>query len=294
MAETISNKVSDVTQELITQLSGKNQVFLKKVIDNVFSFVGLAGGVGTSTLVANVAKVLSNKKFSVLVIDFNICFPTQQIYMKIKQEVKKPDLVSLLAGENRLGECLEYKDKIAVLYANNRILFDKVSLDTSISSNNLTKLLEQVSSLFDVVLLDIPSCGSLDYELTNTALYKSDYIITVMDENVSCIGALNRLERNMAYVGIPTHHIKLIMNKRTNLNYPKNVFSALNINLELLLPYEITVIEAGLRGQLYVEKGASSSVTSAQFIEGITDLGKYILNLGGYKENENYIEELNT
>lgn len=292
MAETLSNKISDVTQDLITELSGKNQVFLKKVIDNIFSFVGLSGGVGTSTLVANVAKTLINKKFSVLVIDMNICFPTQQIYMKVKQEVKKPDLVSLLAGENKLGECLEYRDKMAILYANNRILFDKVSLDSASASSNLTKLLEQVSSLFDVVLLDIPCCGMLDYELTNTALYKSDYIITVMDENVSCIGALNRLERNMAYVGIPTHHIKLIMNKRTNLNYPKSVFSALNVKLELLLPYEITVVEAGLRGQLYIEKGSSTSITSAQFIEGIQDLSKFILSLGGYKEDATYVEEI--
>lgn len=286
MENTISSKVNDVTQTLITELSGKNQTFSKKVIDNIFSFVGLAGGVGTSTIVANVAKALVEKHFSVVVIDLNICCPAQHSFFKIEQKAKKPDLISLLSGENTLGESIETKEGVYVLYANNRILFDKVAIDTAGASNNLSMILEQLSSLFDVVLLDIPSNGALDFELTNVALFKSDFIISIMDENVNCISAYNRLQRNMTYVGISTQNLKVIMNKRTNITYPTNVFKSLEIELDVLLPYDVSVVEAGLRGNIYINKGASSSMTAAQFVEGIEELRDVILRYGGYEEKK--------
>lgn len=286
MENTISSKVSDVTQTLITELSGKNQTFSKKVIDNIFSFVGLAGGVGTSTIVANVAKALTDKHFSVIVIDLNICCPAQHSFFKIEQKAKKPDLISLLSGENTLGESIETKEGVYVLYANNRILFDKVAIDTAGASANFSSILEQLSSLFDVVLIDVPSNGSLDFELTNLALFKSDFIIAVMDENVGCIGAYNRLQRNLSYVGISIQNLKVIMNKRTNITYPTNVFKSLDIELDVLLPYDVSVVEAGLRGNIYITKGASSAMTAAQFVEAIEDLRDVILRYGGYEEKK--------
>lgn len=286
MEKTISSQVNNITQTLITELSGKNQSFSKKVIDNIFSFVGLAGGVGTSTIVANVAKSLVDKHFSVVVLDMNICCPAQHSFFRIEQKAKKPDLISLLSGENVLGESIEVKDGVYVLYANNRILFDKVSIDTAGAAANLTSVLEQLSSLFDVVLIDVPSNGALEFELTNQALFKSDFIITIMDENVGCIGAYNRLERNLSYVGISTQNIKVIMNKRTNITYPASVFRQLEIELEVLLPYDISIVEAGLRGNIYVTKGSSTSITAAQFVEGIDELRDILLRYGGYEDKK--------
>ena len=286
MEKTISSQVNNIAQTLITELSGKNQSFSKKVIDNIFSFVGLAGGVGTSTIVANVAKSLANKNFSVIVLDMNICCPAQHSFFRIEQKAKKPDLISLLSGENALRESIEVKEGVYVLYANNRILFDKVSIDTAGASANLTSVLEQLSSLFDVVLIDMPSNGALEFELTNQALFKSDFIVLVMDENVGCIGAYNRFQRNLSYVGISTQNLKVIMNKRTNITYPASVFRQLDIELEVLLPYDISIVEAGLRGNLYVTKGSSSAITAAQFVEGIDDLRDILLRYGGYEDKK--------
>ena len=283
---TISSKMNDIAQNLITELSGKNQSFSKKVIDNIFAFVGLSGGVGTSIIVANLAKSLTEKHFSVVVLDLNICYPIQHLYFKVEQKIKKPDLVSLLAGENKLGESLEIKDGISLLYANNRILFDKVMMDSPGTSNNLSAILEQLSSLYDVVLLDVPTNGDLAFELTNTALFKSDFIIAVMDENVGCIGAYNRLKNNLACVGISNQNLKVIMNKRTNITYPASVFRALDIDLDVLLPYEISIVEAGLRGNIYISNGASSSVTAAQFLEAIDELRDVVLRYGGYEDKK--------
>lgn len=285
-ANTISSQVSGIAQNLITELSGKNQIFSKKVIDNIFAFVGLAGGVGTSTIVANVAKSLSRKGFSVVIVDLNICSPIQHIYYKIEQKAKKPDLVSLLSGENKLGESLELKDGVSVLYANNRILFDKVVMDSPGTSANFSSVIEQLSSLYDVVLLDVPSHGELSFEITNMALFKSDVIIAVMDENIGCIGSYNRLERNLSYVGISTQNIHVIMNKRTNITYPTSVFKQLDIELDVLLPYELSIVESGLRGNIYIDKGASSSVTATQFLEAIDELRDVILRLGGYEDKK--------
>jgi CO dehydrogenase nickel-insertion accessory protein CooC1 len=156
-------------------------------------------------------------------------------------------------------------------------------MDTENTSKNFTRVLEQLSSLYDIVLLDVPSTADLEFEITNVALFKSDVIIAVMDENVSCIGAYNRLQRNLSYVGIPTNKIKVIMNKRTNITYPASVFKSLDINLEVLLPYDVSIVEAGLRGLIYITKGSSSSVTAAQFLESIEELRDDMLIWGGYQ-----------
>ena len=51
----ISDTIESISQDLIVRLSGKDTILEKKIIDNVFSFLSLAGGAGASTIIANVA-----------------------------------------------------------------------------------------------------------------------------------------------------------------------------------------------------------------------------------------------
>lgn len=285
MAENInlSDGIKEVTQEVITKLSGLDQHFDKKLIDNVFSFFSCSGGAGTSTLVSNVAYALAKAKFSVLLIDLNITFPIQHMYWSLDQ-TKEYDLVSLLNGDRTLGECLQYNKalNISFLVPLNRLIIDKAMIDNEQAGNNMQALLEQAASLFDVVLLDLPTYGMLDYEITNDTLYKSDFIYMVLDENVECIASIPRLLKNLNALGIPAQNVRYVMNKRTPLFYPTRVFKQLGIEVPIVIPYDRALIETSLRGDIFISKGASTSSSAKHFVKGILSLKDNILLNGGY------------
>lgn len=277
----IANIVSDTAKGLAKELSGVDNINGKKIAENIVVFVGLAGGTGTSTLVANVGYKLVRKGYSVLVIDTNIMYPTQHIFWGIKQELEKDDFVSYLSGEKNFGECIEYKEgtKVGILTSNNRNLYDFVGTDTEGSSKNFAELLDRASVLFDIVLID---CSSrVETEIVNTALYKCDKIYCVMDENIECLSNYERFKNNLQSTGINYNKLKVIMNKRTSIYYAENVFKSLEMDLISVIPMELAVIESGIGGKIFIKNGVSENKTAAVFVRCIAELANIIAKDGG-------------
>ena len=282
----LSESFKETTESVIHKLSGVDHNFQKKVIDNVFAFTSMAGGAGTTTLIVNVAYRLATMGLSTLVIDLNIAYPAVHMYYGLDQALAD-DIIRAINGEKTFGECLQYKmnRKIAFLVPLNRLVIDKAMTDEKTYGKNLSELIEQAASLFDVILIDIPSHGEVDYELSNTALFKSDFIYCVIDENVGCVCTLTRFPKNLNALGIPTQNIKYVMNKRTEMFYPMRFFKLLGIELEALLPYESGIVESALRGQVFLDKGASTSRQAVQFVDGLNKLTQAMLRNGGYVDS---------
>lgn len=276
----ISDKISEATNKVIKQLSGKEHKGKKKVIDNIISFVGASGGTGTSTIVANVAQKIVDGGLSVLVIDSNICYPAQHTFFRIKQEIEKKDLVSFITGKNTVGESIEYIGELGVLTSNNRSLMDYINCDTKIVAKNMSDCLDRMASLFDVVLID---CSNrLEHDMINTILYKSNSIYCVWDEGIGCISNFEKLRGNLRILGIDPSKMRVILNKKTNIYYRESVFKSLKAELVDVLPFDTAVIESGLKAEVFIKKGSSTSKNSKEYANGISRLATKILRLGGY------------
>lgn len=290
----LSEGFNSTVKNIGKELSGAdfNEKRKKMILDHIFCFTGLAGGVGTSTIVANTAFSLKKKGYSVLIIDTNIMFPIQHSFFKIKQEVSTKDFFSFLNGECTLGECIKYPigHELGVIIANNRGLIDLVDAETKESANAFIELLERVGSLFDFVLID--TGNNLNSELTNAALYKADRIIAVMDENIECLSNYNRLTQAMGTCGIDYSTIKTVMNKRTSIQYSKSNFKSFGIDLIAMLPFDLGVIGSGLKGELFCQNGESMSRTASAFVTGIADLAYEIAKLSG-SHGKNEDDEVN-
>lgn len=290
MADEVRGKqiinLSDITRDSVRslgkELSGVNSDGNKKLIlDHVFSFVGLSGGVGTSTIIANVASELTKMGRSVIIIDLNIMYPIQHSFFKLKQELETKDLCSFLGGEATLGECIKYPAgrDLGILIANNRGIVEHIDADSKDGSNALTECLERLSSLFDFVLID---CSNrLENELINTALYKSDRIMAILDENLEGLSNYNRLCSAMGACGIDYMRVKTILNKRTSIQYNRSILKDFNIDLIQVLPFELGIIESGLKGEIYCRKGASTSKTASAFVQGIKNIARSMERLSG-------------
>lgn len=279
ISDTVSNTVKNLGQEL----SGNNleEKRDKMILDHVFCFTGLAGGVGTSTVVANIAYLLKKMHYSVLVVDTNILYPIQHTFFKIKQEIETTDFFSFLYGDATLGESIKYPmgSDLGVLIANNRTLENTIDAETREAGIAFYECLDRVGSLFDFILID---CGNnLLSELTNSALYKADRIIAVMDENIECLSNYSRMTSAMACSGIDYTRVKTIMNKRTSIQYSKSIFNDFGIELLAVLPFDLGVMESGLRGEIFCQKGASMSKNAALFVQRMNQIATSMKRLSG-------------
>lgn len=282
----MADKASKVVDGILKDLTGKGEVHKREVMDNIIAFMSAAGGAGASTLVANVATAIRQKNLSVLVIDMNILYPIQQNYLGVKQEISKPDLVSFLTGHNSIGESIAYANDMGVLVSNNRNVVDSINCDCKQASDNLEHGLERMSELFDVVVIDVTR--DLLSDINNTALYKADTIYNVWDENVECVAGYDRLLRGFSMTGISTRKIRVVMNKRTSIFYPKYIFKDIDKEPVITLPFDTSIIECGLRGAVYIKDGSSMSYNGIQFGKRLNKLTDDILEYGGYKGDKAY------
>lgn len=276
----LKSTVNRNMNKVIKVFSGSDYKIHKKMIDNLIAVTGLSGGVGTSTIVANLAYMAEKEGLSVIVVDTNIVYPTQHIYFGIKQQIKKTDLVSFLGGGAKLGECIDYKGEVGVVYANNRTLTDLVNCDNADAANNFGKMINSLSDLFDLVIVD---CSNrVENDIVNMALYKADVIYTIMDENIENLSNLERFKNSLQLTGIPTSKIRTIMNKRTSIFYNESILKSFKISLVDILPFDTAIIESGLRGEIFCKSGSSSRKTASQFVGRMEVLTTKILENGGY------------
>lgn len=271
--------LDSATKDVLTTLSGANQKVEEVLPDNVISFIGAAGGVGTTTLISNVTYMIRKLGKSVIVIDSNLLYPSVPNHLGYKTLNDKHDLVTFLGGSSKLSECI-YHDRArgSVLSAKNKNIMDCVHVDNEKVQNTIIETVKELRKLFDVVLIDT-SLYQINSDITNLLLYLTDKIYMVWDENANCIQNTEIIKNTMKLCGI-NHEGKLekvIFNKRTDLYYPKDVFDKLGLKLGVVLPYEAGVVESAFYRHIYIEKGIAHSKYASYFCNGIGEIVKMIL-----------------
>lgn len=279
--DNIQSITSSKASQIIKNLSGGEVKYSKKLADNVVVISNASGGTGASTITANVAYTAYKKGLRVLVIDLNLLLPSQHMYFGVKQELERPDLVGYLLGKNSLGDGIIQSNYASLLFANNRGLMDYINCESDQSIDNFKKAIEGLRSLFDLILIDCPM--KVENTICNYAFYLADQIYLVWDEGISSIANTEKIRRNMASTGIDAYtKMKVILNKRTDVQYSEYPFNKLNIELVQYLPFEPDIIQSSLSSEIFCDKGASKSKNSGFFCGGIERLTDKILEMGGY------------
>ena len=277
----LSKVASDKAVDVIKQLSGKDYDNGKKVIENVIVFTNASGGTGASTIIGNVAFAATQRGLNALIIDLNILCPVQHTYLGIDQTLEKPDLVSFLNGQDDLRKCIDSTQEINILFANNRTLSDELNCNNKVPVDNFISMLQTVRNYYDLVLIDCPM--RIDSLLYNTAFYCCDAIYMVWDEGIGSIINTEKVRRNMAISGIDSYtKMRVILNKRTSIDFSD--FSLKKLNLELIdeLPFSTDIIDNGLRGRIFCDKGSATNKNGTEFARKIDSITDKILKIGGY------------
>lgn len=279
-----SKTITDIATEKASELMGKiksDMKIQKKMIDNVFVFIGASGGVGCSTVVANVATELSNRHMKVLVIDANVLMPAVPYSFGIRNEVEEEDLVSLATGTKELRDCIKTNGNISFLYSTNRRLSDCIALESETASASISDIIYKAREVYDAILIDCPN--RVESLICNTMMYSADTLYFVWDESVGSVVNTERIRQDMLVSGIDgTSKSRVIMNKRTNVKYTELPFKELNIERVTVLPFTTEVIECGMTEKIFIKSASSSSKAANDFAKGIEVIADDILVRGGY------------
>lgn len=281
--KTFSQRADDLLKTSLEVLSGKGTDTKLKLVDNILGFIGSAGGVGTSTVVSNLAYLASKQGLTVLLIDLNIMFPTIPYLFDIRYTENQPDLVSFLQGKNEIGESIVNKGNLSILASHDRVLYNYLDLDSKNASENLERAFRKIKYQFDVIMLDCPL--DLSFDIVGTALYHSDAYYTVWDEGINCVANFDTLSRSLAAQGVTPKRFKVILNKKTDVFYPKRIFNTLELPLLGVLPFDTKIIESGLNSEIYLEKGTNFAPQSKTYCTNLGNILDEILRLGGYERS---------
>ncbi|MBE7087466.1 MAG: septum site-determining protein MinD [Clostridiales bacterium] len=138
------------------------------------------GGVGKTTLTANLGLALAKMGFSVLLVDADFGLNNLDVVMNLESKITY-DLSDVLEGRCRTKQALvqdRIRKNLYVLPSNS------LNSGSGVSGQNLKLVVENVSPLFDYVLLDCPAGIDLGF---HRAVSCCDNAIVVTTPQMSCI-----------------------------------------------------------------------------------------------------------
>lgn len=287
--ENFSQVAANKTKDIIKTIGGYGIKRSSIMPDNIVLVTGSSGGTGVSTIVSNLAYILSSMlkdTLDILIIDLNILCPMHQIFFGSSDWDKLPgdkDLVAYLFGQASIGEATRTNGNVSVMYAENRTIADLINCEEKIAIENLRALIDKSRDLYDVVLIDCPM--RVDSALCNTAMFLADSMYCVWDEGLGSIVNTDRLRRQLGFTGIDSYSkMYVIMNKKTSVKYSSFPFEKLDIELIETLPFSTDVIYSNIDGDVYCRGGKARNKNGAYFERAMVALADKILMIGGRTE----------
>ena len=240
----LSDRLSDLSVANVSENFTERQygVRAKKI-----AFFGAGGGVGTSTMLLEIATRVAAKHKRVLLIDLNVMGGVCELILHAPIKGKREDLYTLLGRTSDLSNTvIQAREGIMTLGFRNRGMDALASVDTSIYGKAYDDLLAEVTAGYDFVFID---CGSdINYFLANNALYRADAGYIVTDGGLSSIQKLATLRTCFRYCGILSSGFGVISNKNTRSI--SSVLSDMDYREAGQVPYLLSIKNANLQGKL--------------------------------------------
>lgn len=209
----------------------------------VFVAHGLAGGVGTTTFVVNLAWELANaaKKDEpapkVCILDLDLQFGAVGTYLDLP---RREAVYELLSDTEAMDDdvfnqaLLDFEGKVHVLTSPTEML----PLDL-ITSDDVTRLINMARSHFDFVLIDMPSTL---VQWSETVLTTAHVYFALMELDMRSAQNTQRLMRALQAEDLPVEKLRYVLNRApksldlSGKSRVKRLAESLDISIEVQLP----------------------------------------------------------
>lgn len=170
-------EVNEIEQRLMGQLKIEKRVRAK-----VIAFYGVKGGVGTTSIVTNVAAALASRGKKVILLDFDLQYGDSNLFL----DVESKDTIVELARDPE-GISIEKVNAAAATHSTGfSILCPPKTPEYAdyITPEHTRKIIENVRPYFEYILIDM---GTNFAETTLVALENCDEIQVITNLNVPCL-----------------------------------------------------------------------------------------------------------
>lgn len=217
------------------------------------------GGVGKTTVTANLGAGLAKIGFKVVLVDTDIGLRNLDVVMGLENRVVY-NLVDVVEGNCRLKQAL-IKDRT---YPNLSLLATAQMCDKSaVSPEQMIKLAEQLKSQFDYVILDCPA--GIEQGFRN-AIAAADRALVVTTPEVSSIrdadriiGLLEANEKEIQPIELIINRLRIDMIERGDMMSVEDVVEILGATLIGYIPDDEQVVISTNNGETLIEKDSLAS-----------------------------------
>ncbi len=230
----------------------------------VLAVHGLAGGVGASTLVVNLAWELATISKtdapSVCILDFDMQFGSISTFLDLTRRDAVYEMLSDTESmdDDIFGQALvTFDDRISVLTAPSEML----PLDM-ITPEDISRIINMARAHFDYVVIDMPSTL---VQWSETVLSEAHVYFCPMELDMRCAQNALRFKRALQSEELPVEKLRYVMNrapKFTDLSAKarvKRMAETLDISIDILLPDGgKPVTQAGDHGQPLAQSAAKN------------------------------------
>lgn len=278
-------KLLDTLFQFLEEIrSQEDSIGIKKTVKNVIGFYGIKAGLGTSTIVANVASVLASNDYRVCVVDFDLHFPAQpRLLMKRSKLNKITSMKEFFTNSNieitRIFNDTQYA-KMKLVCAD---VGDNPNSFFELSIPKVQKLLEDISPKFDYVLVDLGG-SDVGYETCTQGLKCCNQVFTVITPNADIIEGTYKIYKFFEAYNSFRGQITVIQNQIISDPLNDGMFKKLGMNRILDLPFypEIAklryndqiVVRSSIEGKL-ADIWRTGMIALASTIHAASDMNSY-------------------
>lgn len=217
------------------------------------------GGVGKTTVTANLGAGLAKIGFKVVMVDTDIGLRNLDVVMGLENRVVY-NLVDVVEGNCRLKQAL-IKDRT---YPNLSLLATAQMCDKSaVSPEQMITLVEQLKKHFDYIILDCPA--GIEQGFRN-AIAAADRALVVTTPEVSAIrdadriiGLLEANEKEIKPIELIINRLRMDMIERGDMMSVEDVVEILGATLIGYIPDDEQVVISTNNGETLVEKDSPAA-----------------------------------
>jgi len=205
-------------KSLLARFAPRDALVGRPPLGRLFAFYGAKGGVGTTTIAINAAIALHRELGrKVCLVDGNLQFGDHRVFLDLGLDRKSiVDVVTAPSIDVDLIRQVLVKHDSGV-----DLLLAPPSPETAelVTADHMPQVLEQLTSLYDYVLVDIDK--RLD-EINLRILDAADTVFVVMTADLSCLKNVRLVLETIGHLGYEQSKVRLVLNR-------SNAFTGINV-----------------------------------------------------------------